>query len=137
MQTTAMICVASIPLFSIQATILFNRFATRRTVDTIDRPVDDTRVTSSSRSFSSGSRILPRKRRHFRSPGPRDRRISVFRDGRTHLDRARSGTLLALLSARQRRDDVPRRVARSAIDTEEFLVEGRELEVRLRPFELR
>lgn len=54
-----------------------------------------------------------------------------------NLDRARSGTLLALLSARQRRDDVPRRVARSAIDAEELLVKGRELEVRLRPLELR
>ena len=43
--------------------------------------------------------------------------------------------LLALLSARQRRDDTPRRVARSAVDAEELLVEGRKLEVRLRPLE--
>lgn len=85
--------------------------------------------------IQAGSRILPRKRRHFRFPGPRDRRLSLFRDGRTHLDRARSATLLAFLSTRQRRDDTPRRVARSAVDAEELLVEGRKLEVRLRPLE--
>jgi len=84
-----MIRVVSAPLF----TVNLNRFATRWTVDTIDRSVDDTRVTSFFiiEIVRVGSRILPRKHRHFQSPGSRDRWVSLFRDGRTHLDRARSG----------------------------------------------
>lgn len=43
--------------------------------------------------------------------------------------------LLAYRFVRQRRDAL-RRVDRSAVDAEKLFVKGRELEVRLRPFEL-
>lgn len=104
------------------------------------RSVDDTRVTPffviEIVLIWAGSRILPRKRRHFRSP-PGHEIVGYLSSGTVELTLTEQGPqfLLALLSARQHRDDAPCRVARSAVDTEELLMKGWELEMRLRSLE--